>query len=310
MDHEIMWKNLHSMGFPEHLITVLRNLYHDQSANVRTEFGDTDSFGIGKGVRQGCILSPMLFNMYAEHIMKEAGLEENSEGIKVGGRTVNNLRCADDTTLAAQTKNDLIQLIEKVKHHSESAGLYLNISKTKILTNAKLGKFEINGEKIEIVHTFNLLGSIIDDDGGCHKEIMRRLTLGRKKMTSMSKIWKDSAISKSTKTRLVRALVFPIALHGCESWTTRKTEKKKIASFENWCWRRMLRVSWTDRRTNASIIEEIGSGTTLLNQALKQKLSYFGHVVRADGLEKSLMLGMGEGKKTEEDQGHDGWMRS
>ena len=126
---------------------------------------------------------------------------------------------------------------------------------------------------------------------------MRRLTLGRIAMTSMSKIWKDSAISKSTKTRLVRALVFPIALYGCESWTTRKTEKKKIASFENWCWRRMLRVSWTDRRTNASIDEEIGSGTTLLNQALKQKLSYFGHVVRADGLEKSLMLGMGEGKR-------------
>jgi hypothetical protein len=240
----------------------------------------------------------MLFNMYAEHIMREAGLEESSEGLKVGGRTVNNLRYADDTTLAAQTKDDLVQLIEKVKHHSESAGLYLNISKTKILTNAKIGEFVIKGEKIEIVHTFNLLGSSIDDNGGCYKEITRRLTLGRIAMSSMSKIWKDTNILKSTKARLVRALVFPIALYGCESWTTRKAEKKKIASFENWCWRRMLRVSWTNKRTNASINEEIGSGTTLLIQALKQKLSYFGHVVRADGLEKSLMLGMGEGKRS------------
>ncbi len=144
VDHERMWNTLRIMGIPQHLIYLMRNLYLNQQATVRTEFGDTDAFGIGKGVRQGCILSPSLFNLYAERIMREAGLQESEEGIMIGGRKVNDLRYADDTTLLAGSRDGLHALLTNVQLHSEKAGLYLNIKKTKIMSTTKTDSFVIN----------------------------------------------------------------------------------------------------------------------------------------------------------------------
>jgi len=228
VDHETMWNTLRRMGIPEHLISLLHNLYDKQTATVRTEHGDTEQFGIGKGVRQGCILSPMLFNLYAERVMREAGLEDSEVGVRVGGRVLNNLRYADDTTLAAETEEGLRKLIQDVTRASKKAGLHLNIKKTKVMSNAGITEFMVDGERIEVVKSFNLLGSIVEEEGTCRSELSRRLSLGRAAMTGLARIWKDRDLKITTKARLVRALVFPVAIYGCETWTLGKAQKIRL----------------------------------------------------------------------------------
>ena len=173
------------MGFPEHLIILMRNLYRNQKATVRTEDGETESFGIGKGVRQGCILSPILFNLYAERVMREAGLEDSPHGIRIGGRSVNNLRFADDTTLAANSKKGLTELLQCVKVASEKAGLCLNVKKTIVLTTSDEATFKLNDVEIEVVKGFAFLGSLLDHEGSCKAEILRRITMGRTAMMGL-----------------------------------------------------------------------------------------------------------------------------
>src|SRR6218665_1186643 len=154
INHELLWKTLLEMGIPKQLIQLLKGLYENQSAVIRTEFGYTDRFKIKKGVWQGCILSPFLLNLYAERIMRKAEMEEAKEGVKIAGRTLNNLRYADDTTLMAGKQADLAKLIRRLKRESEKAGLYFNIKKTKIMTTARWDRFEIEGEEIEVVSSF------------------------------------------------------------------------------------------------------------------------------------------------------------
>ena len=167
-------------GIPDHLTCLLRNLYAGQEATVRTGHGTTDWFQTGKGVRQACILSPCLFNLYAEYIMRNAGLEETQTGIKITGRNINNLRYADDTTLMAESEEELKSLLMKVKEESEKVGLKLNIQKMKIMASGPITLWEIDGETGETVSDFIFLGSKITADGDCPHEIIRCLLLGRK----------------------------------------------------------------------------------------------------------------------------------
>ena len=153
------------MGIPDHLTSLLRNLYAGQEATVRTGHGTTDWFQIGKGVRQGCILSPCLFDFYAEYIMRNAGLEEAQAGIKIAGRNINKLRYTDDTTLMAENEEDLKSLLMKVKEESEKVGLQLNIQKTKIMASSPITSWQVDGETVEIVTKFILGGSKITADG-------------------------------------------------------------------------------------------------------------------------------------------------
>ena len=155
------------MGIPEHLTCLLRNLYAGQEATVRTGHGRTDWFQIGKGVRQGCILSPFLFNFYAEYIMRNAGLDEAQAGIKIAGKNINNLRYADDTTLMAESEEALKSLLMKVKEETEKVGLQLNIQKTKIMASGPITSWEIDGETVETVADFIFGGSKISADGDC-----------------------------------------------------------------------------------------------------------------------------------------------
>ena len=292
VDHNKLWKILKEMGIPDHLTCLLRNLYAGQEATVRTGHGTTDWFQIGKGVHQGCILSPCLFNLYAEYIMRNAGLEEAQAGIKIAGRNINNLRYADDTTLMAESEEELKSLLMKVKEESEKVGLKLNIQKTKIMASGPITSWEIDGETVETVSDFIFLGSKITADGDCSHEIKRRLLLGRKVMTNLDSIFKSRDITLPTKVRLVKAMVFPVVMYGCESWTVKKAEHRRIDAFELWCWRRLLRVPWTARRSNQSILKEISPGISLEGMMLKLKLQYFGHLMRrVDSLEKTLMLG-------------------
>ena len=242
VDHNKLWKVMLEMGVPKRLVNLLHNLYINQVAVVRTACGETSEFNIGKGVRQGCILSPMLFNLYGESIMREAGLNNLDVGIKIGGLCINNLRYADDTTLAASFTEDLKKIIRAVKNASENYGLHLNVGKTKVLSNVPLSSFNVDGMNIEVVHSFNFLGSTISDDGDCSKEIIRRTILGKVAMKGLQRVWKDRDISLTTKMGLVKALVFPVVYYSCESWIMKVTDRRRIEAFENWCLRRLLRI--------------------------------------------------------------------
>ena len=277
-DHNKLWKILKEMGIPDHLTCLLRNLYAGQEATVRTGHGTTDWFQIGKGVRQGCILSPCLFNFYAEYIMRNAELKEAQAGIKIAGRNINNLRYADDTTLMAESK-ELKSLLMKVKEESEKTGLKFNIQKTKIMPSGPITSWQTDGELVETVTDFILGGSNITADGDCSHEIKRCLLLGRKVMTNLDSILKRRDITLSTKVHLVKAMVFPVVMYGCESWTVKKAERRRIDAFELWCWRRLLRVPWTARRSNQSILKEISPEYSLDGLLLKLKLQYSGHQI-------------------------------
>ena len=185
--------------------------------------GTKDWFQIGKGVRQGCILSPCLFKFYAEYIMRNAGLEETQAGIKIA-RYINNLRYADDTTLMAETEEELKRLLMKGKEESEKVGLKLNIQNTKIMASGPITPWEIDGETVETVSDFIFWGSKITADGDCSHEIKRRLLLGSKVMSNLDSIFKSRDITLPTKIRLVKAMVFPVVMYGCESWTVKKAE--------------------------------------------------------------------------------------
>ena len=184
---------------------------------MRTGHGTIDWFQIGKGVRQGCVLSPCLFNLYAEYIMRNAELEEAQAGINIAGRNINNLRYADDTTLMAESEEELKSLLMKMKEESQKVGLKFNIQKTKIMASGPITSWQVEGETMETVRDFILGVSKITADSDCSHEIKRCLILGRKAMTNLDSLLKSRDITLPTKVCLVKAMVFPIVMYGCES---------------------------------------------------------------------------------------------
>ena len=225
--------------------------------------------------------------------MRNAGLEEAQAGIKIAGRNINNLRYADETTLTAESEEELKSLLMKVKVEWKS-WLKAQHSEAKIMASSPITSWQIDGETVA---DFIVLGSKITTDGDCSHEIKRCLLLGRKVMTNLDSILKSRDITLSTKVCLVKATVFPVVMYGWESWTIEKAECQKIDAFEVWCWRRLLRVPWTARRSNQSILK-ISPGCSLEGLMLKLKLQSFGHLMRrADSLEKTLMLGKIEGRR-------------
>ena len=227
--------------------------------------------------------------------MSNAGLEEAQAGIEIARRNINNLRYADDTTLMAESEG-VKSLLMKVKEESEKVGLKLNIQKTKIMASGLITSWQIDGKTVETVADFIFGGSKITADDNCSHEIRRRLLLGRTVMTNLDSILKSRDITWPTKVCLVKAMVFPVVMYGCEIWTIKKAEHQRIDAFELWCWRKLLRVPWTARRSNQSILKESSPGYSLEGLMLKLKLHYSGHLMqRADSLEKTLMLGKSEG---------------
>ena len=207
-------------------------------------------FQIRNGVCQGCILSPCLFNLYAECIIRNAGLEEAQAGIKIARRNINNLRYADDSTLKAESEEELKNLLMKVKEESENFGLKLSIQKTKIMASGPIASWKTNGETVETVAAFVFGGSKITADGDCSHEIKRCLLLGRKFMPNQVSILESRDIILPTKVYLVKAMVFPVVMYGCESLTIKKAEHQITDSLGQWCGRILLRVPWTARRSN------------------------------------------------------------
>ena len=230
--------------------------------------------------------------------MWNASLDEAQAGIKMEGINISNLRCTDDTTLMAESEKKLNSFLMKVKEESEKVGLKLNIQKTKIMVSGPITSWQVDGETMETMTDFILLGFKITADGDCSHEIKRRLLLGRKIMANLNSILKSRNIILPTKVCLAKAMVFPVVMYGCESWDIKKAEPRSIDAFELWLWRRLLRVPWTPRRSYQSILKEISLGCSLEGLMLKLKIQYFGHLVwRADWFEKTLMLRNIEGRR-------------
>ena len=256
-----LWTIMTEMAFPPHVIKLIRNLYRDQQSAVKLECGTTDwlTNNVEKGVRQGCILSPALFNIYTEDIMRDAMTEERSEGydlLHVGGQPMGDLRYADDAALMSKSRPGLSRLTESVNKESESHGLKMNAKKTKVMTvsskqnDDNTQRISINGSVLEEVDHFMYLGAKIQGDGDNSKEIRSRLAMGLQALIGMKKLWRGQ--DKVTKLRILRACVFPVATYACETWVLRKAEEQRISTFENKCYRRILRVPWTQHRTNDS----------------------------------------------------------
>ena len=227
--------------------------------------------------------------------MRNTGLEETQAGIKISGRNINNLRYADDTTLLAESEEELKTLLMKVKEESEKVGLKLNIQKMKIMASGPITSWQIDGETVS---DFIFWGSQITADGDCSHEIKRCLLLGRKVTTNLDSIFESRDITLLTKVHLVKAMVFPLVMYGCDSWTVKKAECRRIDAFELWCWRRLLRVPWTARRSNQSILKEIIPECSLEGLVLKLKLQYFSHLMqKINSFEKTLIQGKIEGRR-------------
>ena len=223
--------------------------------------------------------------------MRNTGLDEAQTGIRIASRNINNFRYADDTTLMVESKEKLKSLLMKVKEESEKAGLKLNIQKMKIMGSGPITSWQIDGEIMETMTDFIFLGSKITADGDCSHEIKRHLILGRKVMTNLDSILKNRHYFASKGPYNQGYIFFPVVMYGWESWTIKKAEHQRIDASELWFWRRLLRVPWTARRSNQSILKQISPEYSFEGLMPMLKLQYFGHLMwRADSLEKTLML--------------------
>ena len=242
--------------------------------------------------------------------MRNARLDEAQSGIKIARRNMNNLRYADDTTLMAESEEELKSHLMKVKEESEKDGLKFNIEKNKIMASGPIPSWQIDRETVETVTDFILGDSKITAGGDCSHEIKRPLLLGRKTMTNLECVLKSRDITLPAKVHLVKVMIFPVVMYGCESWTIKKAEHWRIDAFELWCWRRLLRVSWTARRPNKSILKEISPEYwkdlcwSWISNTLATWCKELTHWKRPWCLERLKVVGEGD------DRGWDGWMAS
>ena len=280
-----LFETMTRMGFPKHLVALLQQLYCDQKGVGKWNGTLSQPFQILSGVRQGCVISPSLFSLYTEDIMRDA--EIGHLGVDVGGQKLSNLRYAADTALLAISERDIDELVERVNEAGKTKLLNLNVKKTKLMRIDKRDEHKhevkVNGVAIAEVESFKYLGSVKTRFGDCSKDIKTRIAIAKRKTLELTDIWKSQQIDKTVKIKLVKTLIWPIISNGAEASILSTANEKKFMAAEQWIYRRMLRVSWKERRTNESIFEEIGKAPGLLPQVVKNKLSYFGHTCREGG---------------------------
>jgi exonuclease III len=296
--HEKLWWAMLDMGYPAHLVDLLAKLYKSQKAAVRVAGEISEWFSIQKGVRQGCVLSPYLFNVISEVVMRKA-LEGYKGGITIGGRRISNLRYADDIVLLASTPNELQELVDRIATVGKEYNLLINISKTKVMTiNGQQFCIKIENKELEQVTKFPYLGSWITEDAKCKDDIRHRLALGNAVSAKLKTLWQSHALTLKTKVEVCKTLIWAVVSYGCESWTLDKESEKRLQAFEMKTLRRMLGVKWQDHRTNESILQETSYTRLLVPNIKKRKLRYVGHISRKDeSLEKTIMQGKVEGKR-------------
>ena len=278
---------------------LIKNLYLKQTVTMHIAGEDSDPGTVGRGVRQGCSLSPILFNIYAEAMMKES-LEDLEDGIKVGGELVKTVRFADDKAVVCSTKEGLQRMINEINSVAERYGMKINTSKTKVMRTARRQgppmNMIIGNETVEEVGHFKYLGSIITQDGNCCKEIKSRIAQGkvafeRERRTLTGKLRME------LKKRFVKGFVWSVALYGSETWTIKAKDKKHLEAFEMWIWRRMLKISWRDHKTNEEVLRMVGVERTLISTIRNRQKNWMGHILRGDGLLKDIIEGKFEGRR-------------
>ena len=295
--HEELFNILDKLDIDGKDLRIIRNLYWDQNASVRIEGDFSESKNIRRGVRQGCVMSPDLFNIYSETILRNL---EDKPGLKVNGENINNIRYADDTVLIATSEIDLQALLVK---ESERKGLLLNVKKTECMVVSKkvvnpICKITSKGEQIKQVLHFKYLGYIITSDGRCDAEIKRRIAIAKDSFNKMSSILRNKNISMKTKIRVLKAYVWSVLLYGCECWNISTVLRKKLEATEMWFLRRMLRISWEEKRTNESVLEEAGVERSLMKTIRKRQLQFLGHINRHKELEHLALTGKIEGTRS------------
>ena len=300
--HHRLFDFMMNMGFPKHLVALTAGLYHNQKATIRWNGEHCEYFNISKGVRQGCILSPHLFSLYTEQITRNADIDDM--GIKIGGRTLTDLRYADDTALAAGDITSSKRVLYRLDSSGKVEGMGLNAKKTKVMhitgTDSlpeNLTEITVNNTVLEKVQHFKYLGSIKSADGTCLKDVMTRIAMAKAKMIQLKHLWKDRSITINLKLKILKCLILPVLMYGCEAWTLRKKEEDKLKAAEMWLYRQLLSICWQDKRTNESVLLELGTERSLINEINRRRLRYIGHAIRSQktDLMSTALMGRVEG---------------
>ena len=272
---------------------VVCNLYWDQEATVKVGEYQTEYQRIRRGVRQGCVMSPHLFNLYSEIISRRL---QGREGISVGGVNINNVRYADDTVLVADSAEKLQELLNIVVHASEERGLSVNLEKTKVMVASKKAdipraRIQISGVPLEQVQQFKYLGSILSEDCRCRNEIRARIGIAKAAFKQMRNFLTNRNISIDVRKRAVKTYIWSTLLYGAEAWTIGKEMEKRIQAMEMWIWRRIMKISWTERQTNEEVLRRVGEDRSLMMVIRKRQMKFLGHVMRRGELESVVLTG-------------------
>ena len=291
--HEDLIAILKGIGVDGRDLRMVYKLYWNQKAAVRIGADQSDWMDIKRGVRQGCVLSPDLFSLYSEMIMRSI---EGKEGLAIGGRNINNIRYADDTVLIADSQEKLQDILTTVKEASEAKGLTINVDKTEVMVISKKTQVprcdvRVNDKTIKQVRRFCYLGSYITEDGRCTEEIKRRICEAKKAFQKMRNIITNSHLSIKTRQRTIKTYVWSVLLYGSEAWTLNKQMEKRLEAFEMWCWRRLLKISWTERISNEEVLRRMGVERELIVKIRTSQMRFIGHVMRRGKIEDLSLTG-------------------
>ena len=278
--HEELCQILEKLDIDGKDLRIVRNLYWDQTAAVRIEGEYSEFKNIKRGVRQGCVMSPDLFNLYSEMILRNLG---NIQGLTINGENFNNLRYADDTVLIAESEQQLQRLLNTVVLESEKMGLSLNVKKTECLVVSKKSlnpkcNLISKGEHIKQITKFKYLGYIITSDGKCTNEIRKRIAMAKDTFQKMKSVFTNRNIKMNTKIRVIKTYVWSVLLYACECWTINKEMERKLAAVEMWFIRRMMRISWTEKKSNDSVLTDANLERSLIKTIRKRQLTFLGHI--------------------------------
>ena len=303
VNHESMIKCLKDIRLNGKDIRLIVNLYWTQKAYIQLEQDLSGKIMIKRGVRQGCVLSPCLFNLYTEMIFRYI---EDMEGVIVGGVNINNLRYADDTVLLADSEGSLQTILNEVNEAGKTFNMKMNAKKTKTMITKKDDKprisTTIDGTNIEQVTNFPYLGQKITEDGRCEEEIKRRINIAKTTFSKMSKVLTSKKIALNTRKRILQCYIWSTLQYGVETWTITGSMTKRLSAFEMWCYRRMLRISWTEKVSNEEVLERAKIKKRLHNIIQTKKLQYFGHIIRQNGdtLHRTVLDGKVNGSARED----------